>query len=57
MAMVQHGFSNTVATLGTSCTVNHLKILSRYAQYLYVLYDGDIAGQQAIMRLTEFVGM
>jgi len=53
MAMVQHGFPNTVATLGTSCTLNHLKILARYAQYLYVLYDGDVAGQQAIMRLTE----
>ncbi len=53
MAMVQHGFPNTVATLGTSCTLNHLKTLSRYAQYLYVLYDGDSAGQQAIMRLTE----
>lgn len=53
MAMVQHGFPNTVATLGTACTLNHLKTLSRYAQYLYVLYDGDGAGQQAIMRLTE----
>lgn len=53
MAMVQHGFSNTVATLGTSCTLNHLKTLARYAQHLYVLYDGDVAGQQAIMRLTE----
>jgi DNA primase len=52
-AMIQHGFTNTVATLGTACTINHLKILARYAQHLYVLYDGDTAGQQAIMRLTE----
>jgi DNA primase len=53
MAMVQHGYPNTVATLGTACTIQHLKILSRYAQKLYVLYDGDNAGQKAILRLTE----
>ncbi len=53
IAMVQHGFANTIATLGTACTAHHLKQLSRYAQYLYVLYDSDTAGQQAILRLTE----
>lgn len=51
--MAQHGFTNTVATLGTSCTAEHLKILSRYAQQLFVIYDGDNAGRQAILRLTE----
>ncbi len=53
IAMVDHGHPNTVATLGTACTLEHLKQLSRYAQVLYVLYDGDSAGQQAILRLTE----
>ena len=53
LAMVQSGFSNTVATLGTSCTIDHLKTLSRYIQYLYVMYDADNAGQKAIIRLTE----
>jgi len=53
IAMSQHGFTNTVATLGTSCTQEHLKILSRYIQSLYVLYDGDNAGKNAILRLTE----
>jgi len=53
MAMVQHGFSNTVATLGTACTQQHLKIVSRFVQQVYVLYDSDSAGQQAIMRLTQ----
>ncbi|HRN78184.1 MAG TPA: DNA primase [Candidatus Dependentiae bacterium] len=53
MAMVQHGYPNTIATLGTACTAQHLKTLSRYAQKLYVLYDGDHAGQKAILRLTE----
>lgn len=53
IAMVQHGYPNTVATLGTACTSNHLKTLSRYAQRMIVLYDGDKAGQDAILRLTE----
>lgn len=53
VAMVQYGYSNTIATLGTACTADHLKILSRYAKKVYVLYDGDKAGQTAILRLTE----
>ena len=53
IAMAQHGLSNTVATLGTACTVDHLTALSRYAQQLYVLYDGDNAGQQAILRIGQ----
>jgi DNA primase len=53
IAMTQHGYLNTVATLGTACTSNHLKTLSRYAQRMIVLYDGDKAGQDAILRLTE----
>jgi len=53
VAMVQHGFENTVATLGTACTQDHLKRLSRYAGTLYLLYDGDTAGQKAILRITQ----
>ncbi|MBU1008005.1 DNA primase [Candidatus Dependentiae bacterium] len=53
VAMVQHGYKNTIATLGTACTADHLKTLSRYIKTLYVLYDGDNAGQKAILRLTK----
>ncbi len=53
ISMVQHGYTNTVATLGTSCTLAHLKLLSRYAQELFVLYDGDAAGHNAILKLAE----
>src|SRR5579872_5527495 len=53
MAMVQHQMPNTVATLGTACTFEHLKQLARYAEHLFVVYDNDNAGQQAILRLTE----
>ena len=40
--------------MGTACNLEHLKILSRYIKTLYVLYDGDQAGQKAILRLTQF---
>lgn len=51
--MSQHGFTNTVATLGTACSQEHLKILSRYAQRLSIVYDGDQAGHNAVLRLAE----
>ncbi len=53
VAMIQHGYENTVATLGTACTVEHLTLLSRYAHRVFALYDGDNAGQEAILRLAE----
>jgi DNA primase len=51
--MHQHGYTNSVATLGTACTLDHLKQLAHYAEKVYVMYDGDSAGQNAIMRLAE----
>lgn len=53
VAMVKYGYENTVATLGTACTIEHLKLLARQIETLHVLYDGDNAGQNAILRLTE----
>jgi len=53
MAMTQKGMPNTVATLGTACTVEHLKQLARYAEHIFVVYDNDNAGQSAVLRLTE----
>ena len=51
--MVQQGYSHTVATLGTACTQEHLKQLSRYTPRLYITYDSDSAGQKAIIRMLE----
>jgi DNA primase len=53
MAMVAHGYKNTVATLGTACTSEQLKILSRHCSTLYIVYDGDSAGQKAMLRLAR----
>jgi DNA primase len=53
IAMAQYGYTNAVATLGTSCTVDHLKLLSYHAQKVYLVYDSDAAGQKAMLRLAE----
>ena len=53
IAMAQAGYTNTIATLGTACTLEHLKQVARYAQTLFIMYDGDTAGQKAIVRLAE----
>lgn len=53
VAMVQSGYPNTVATLGTACTIEHLKQIGRHAHTVHMLYDGDAAGRKAIVRLAE----
>jgi len=45
-----NGFQNSVATLGTSLTSEHVQILKRYADEAIVLFDGDKAGEQASLR-------
>jgi DNA primase len=52
-AMVKAGHKNVVATLGTACTKEHLSLISRYIHTVYVVYDGDNAGQKATLRLVE----
>ena len=53
LAVYKSGIKNVVATLGTSCTAKHIKLLSNYTDRLFVLYDGDAAGQKATIRLME----
>lgn len=51
--MAQYGYEHTVATLGTACTIDHLKLLGRQAGTIYLLYDGDKAGQNALLRIAQ----
>ncbi|MBI4368357.1 MAG: DNA primase [Candidatus Omnitrophica bacterium] len=45
-----NGFQNTVATLGTALTSEHVQVLKRYADEATVVFDGDQAGEQASLR-------
>ena len=49
----QFGVSNVVATLGTSLTSGHVKILRRYAKRIVLVFDSDVAGMAAANRGLE----
>lgn len=47
---VQKGFSTAVATLGTALTLDHLRVLRRFADSALLVYDSDTAGLAAAER-------
>ncbi len=46
----QAGFDNTVATMGTALTEEHVRLLERYTKELVLCYDNDAAGEDATQR-------
>jgi DNA primase len=50
ISMHQAGFSNAVASLGTSLTQGHAKLISRYCKEVLLCYDSDGAGVRAALR-------
>lgn len=53
LALVQHGISYTVATLGTAATAEHLQKLFRVTNEVIFCFDGDRAGRDAAWRALE----
>ncbi|MCL4460183.1 MAG: DNA primase [Nitrospirae bacterium] len=53
MALSESGVETVVAPLGTALTQAHLIQLSRLADEVVVVFDGDKAGQNAIARLAD----
>ncbi len=53
IALAQHGITNTVATLGTAATPEHIRLLFRYSDELVFCFDGDRAGRKASWRALE----
>ncbi|MFQ6036409.1 MAG: DNA primase [Sedimentisphaerales bacterium] len=49
----QCGCTNVVATLGTSFTIGHGRVLRRYAKKAVLLFDSDAAGQEAANRALD----
>jgi len=44
------GFTMTVASMGTALTQSQAKMIKRFADKVYICYDGDAAGQNATLR-------
>jgi DNA primase len=53
LALHQHGIENSVATLGTALTADHVKLLTRYARRMVLVYDSDEAGIRSAQRCIE----
>ena len=53
IALTQAGLPGVCATLGTALTIEQARLLKRYAPEIWVSYDGDAAGQHAILRALD----
>lgn len=53
LALAQHDINNSVATLGTAVTHDHLDRLFRVCDQIIFCFDGDSAGQNAAWRALE----
>ena len=53
VACHQAGFTNVIATLGTSLTDEHVRLLGRYTKNVVLSFDADDAGIRAALRSAE----
>ena len=53
IAMHQAGFTNAVAALGTSFPEEQVRLISRYADKINLMFDADEAGQKATRRALQ----
>lgn len=49
------GFENVVASLGTALTTGQVRLIRRFADTVYICYDGDAAGRNATLRGLDLV--
>lgn len=55
ISLYQAGIQNVVAVSGTALTEQHARLLSRYAKKVYLVFDGDNAGQNAARKSLETI--
>lgn len=55
ISLHQAGFTNAVASLGTSLTPGHASLIKRYVQEVYLTYDSDEAGTKAALRAVPIL--
>lgn len=55
IAVHQAGFTEAIATCGTSLTEEQAQIISKYAKEVILSYDSDEAGQKATARATTIL--
>lgn len=55
ISLHQHGVDNAVASLGTALTSQQAKLIGRFAKRAVYAYDGDAAGQRAMLRGVDIL--
>jgi len=55
LSLYSGGIKNVIATLGTSFSTDHARILKRYTKNVVILYDGDESGVKAALRTGEIL--
>ena len=55
LSMHQAGIENTVASSGTSLTIEQIRLIGRYTKNVTILYDGDSAGIHAALRAIDLI--
>ena len=55
ISLVEAGFENVVASMGTALTKDQARIIKRFTDDVYISYDGDFAGQKASIRGLEIL--
>lgn len=53
VSLYQGGFENVAAVSGTAFTLEQARLLSRFAEEVFVLFDSDQAGSSAALRSVE----
>jgi len=55
ISLYQAGIKNVVAVLGTSFTQDQARLISRYAEKIYLLFDSDRSGESAVFRSVDLL--
>jgi len=54
IAAQEAGFENTVATMGTALSEEHVNVLGRFTKNVHLAFDADSAGMAAALRSSPF---
>ncbi|MFH1651449.1 MAG: DNA primase [Chloroflexota bacterium] len=50
----QHGFTNVIASMGTSITETQVRTLKKYSRNVILALDADTAGEEAMLRSLQY---
>jgi len=53
IGLYEHGIRNSIATLGTAVTPNHISKIMRHTKNIFFAFDGDGAGEKAAWKAVE----